>query len=95
MIYSPSQLGSADVSTTEPDPYYLRIYRALKAQIDSGRLPPGSKLPTKVQLQIQFGVSVQPVERALDMLRERGLVRGERGRGIYVVGGVADDDDDG
>lgn len=91
MIYSPSQLGSATMSTKpRKPPAYQRIYDDLKAQIDDGRLAPGDKLPTKFELQVKYRVSAQPLERALDMLEEDGLIEREQGRGIYVAGPAAE-----
>lgn len=82
MIYSPGHLGSTATMPSKHD--YQRIYDGIKAQIDSGVLPPGAKLPTKRELAQEYGVSTQPVERALLMLQMDGLVEGRQGKGNFV-----------
>lgn len=65
-------------------PSYLAISRALEADIRSGRLPDGSRLPTHRALARALGVNVGTVSRAYAEARRRGLVSGEVGRGSFV-----------
>lgn len=65
-------------------PDYERIADDIREQIASGQLKPGDKLPTKRQLAEKYGVSAQPVDNALFVLRAEGLVQGRQGKGIYV-----------
>ncbi len=63
-------------------------------QIDTGQLPPGTKLPSRAQLAALYAnesgdVSETTIMRALDPLMFTGRVRGEQGRGVYVVGPAA------
>lgn len=55
-----------------------------RAMIASGELAPGHQLPTTSQLTGQWGVSSKTARAAIDTLRGEGLVRAERGRGVYV-----------
>ena len=66
-------------------PDYRRILDDLKAQIDSGELRPGDRLPSISQLRQQYDVSAQPVKTALTILRELGRTKGHQGRGVFVV----------
>ncbi len=65
-----------------------QVSKLVEAQIEeaimSRRLAPGSKLPTENALCQQFGVSRTAVREALRMLSARGLIRINKGKGIYV-----------
>ncbi len=65
-------------------PVYLEITRALEADVRSGRLRAGDRLPPHRDLAASLGVNVGTVSRAYAEARRRGLVRGEVGRGTYV-----------
>ncbi|KTQ85579.1 GntR family transcriptional regulator [Aureimonas ureilytica] len=66
-------------------PYYVRLADAFEAAMADGRLPSGDKLPPQRHLAFDLGVTVGTVGRAYALLRERGLVSGEIGRGTYVL----------
>ncbi|MBK1664656.1 GntR family transcriptional regulator [Rhodospirillum rubrum] len=63
-----------------------RLARAIAEDIDSGRLRRGARLPAHRRLAIALATSVVTVGRAYDLLERRGLVRGEHGRGTFVIG---------
>lgn len=63
---------------------YRRIADEITAKIKSGELPNGTKLPSTSELADQFEVSVATAYRAVSILHERNLVRGQQGRGVYV-----------
>ncbi len=67
-------------------PIYLRLADRIEADIGSGALPPGAKLPPQRNLAFDIGVTIGTIGRAYSLLRERGLVSGEIGRGTYVLG---------
>lgn len=46
---------------------------------------PGDELPSYRRLSLHYDVSVSTVQSALRIVRERGLIRGEQGRAIYVA----------
>ncbi|HTM76125.1 MAG TPA: PLP-dependent aminotransferase family protein [Devosia sp.] len=62
-----------------------RLATALVSAIDGGTFRPGERLPTHRRLAERFGVSIGTVTRAVDTLSDRGLVRGEIGRGTFVL----------
>src|SRR5262245_61654262 len=76
----------------EPDlarrkgPRYLAIADALAADIGSGRLAPGARLPTHRDLADRLDVTVGTVSRAYAEAVRRGLISGEVGRGTFVRG---------
>ncbi|WP_421925361.1 PLP-dependent aminotransferase family protein [Neoaquamicrobium sediminum] len=67
-------------------PLYTRLADRIEADIGRGVLPPGGKLPPQRDLAYDLGVTIGTVGRAYAVLRERGLVNGEVGRGTYVLG---------
>lgn len=67
-------------------PLYVRIADQIEQAIGSGALAAGCKLPPQRNLAYDIGVTIGTVSRAYSMVRERGLVSGEVGRGTYVLG---------
>lgn len=57
----------------------------LATEIRSGRLEPGSKLPTEQELMIALGVSRTVVREAISALRAEGLVVTRQGSGAFVA----------
>ncbi len=60
------------------------IADAIAADVASGRLAVGDRLPPQRILAWALGLSPNTVMRAYDAARRRGLVAGEVGRGTYV-----------
>ncbi|WP_321897312.1 phosphonate metabolism transcriptional regulator PhnF [Burkholderia cepacia] len=60
------------------------IERALEDDIRTGVLGPGTQLPGELDLSVRFSVNRKTVRHALAVLRERDLIRIERGRGAFV-----------
>src|SRR6266567_7687425 len=56
----------------------------LTADITSGRLPPGSRLPTEQEMIAATGVSRTVVREAVAALRAEGLVVTRQGVGAFV-----------
>ncbi|WP_411035813.1 PLP-dependent aminotransferase family protein [Shinella sp. BYT-45] len=71
-------------------PLYVRIADQIEQAINTGALAAGSKLPPQRNLAYDIGVTIGTVSRAYSMVRERGLVSGEVGRGTYVLGSSGD-----
>ena len=61
-----------------------QLYRALRADIESGALAVGARLPSKRAFAKHLGVSVVTVEGALDQLVAEGYVRAVPRSGFYV-----------
>lgn len=57
----------------------------LGAQIDTGLLRPGDRLPTEQTLAATHGVSRTVVREAVHQLKSRGLLRSRQGSGVYVT----------
>lgn len=65
-------------------PAYLQVAAELRAQIASGALAPGDKLPTESALMARYGVSRTVAKNAILVLKTEGTVEGMRGSGVYV-----------
>ena len=74
-----------DLSSSDSGPLYQRLADRIESDIDVGALPAGSKLPPQRDLAFDIGTTVGTVGRAYSLLRERGLVSGEVGRGTYIL----------
>lgn len=59
------------------------VQEQLESMILGGSIPPGSQL-TEIPLAAQLGVSRGPVREAFRGLEEKGLVRVEKNRGVFV-----------
>jgi len=78
-------IGAEWTPRLDPDgPAHLALSRALEADIRSGRLAPGARLPTHRALAASLGMNVGTVSRAYAEARRRGLLSGEVGRGTFV-----------
>jgi DNA-binding LacI/PurR family transcriptional regulator len=66
-------------------PKYYKLANLLRQQIQSGALPPGSRLPSVAQMQAQHGVSLSTVNQAHALLEKDGLIVREQGRGTFVA----------
>ncbi|KQP36086.1 GntR family transcriptional regulator [Methylobacterium sp. Leaf104] len=65
---------------------YRTISDGLAAEIASGALPPGTRLPPQRQFAYERGIAVSTASRVYAELVRRGLVTGEVGRGTYIRG---------
>jgi GntR family transcriptional regulator len=63
---------------------YRGIANDIAARIATGEYPPGGKIPSYSQLAKLYSVSISTAQRAVIVLRERGLVVGAQGRGVFV-----------
>jgi DNA-binding transcriptional MocR family regulator len=71
---------------TDAEPKYQALLDALVRDIESGALPPGTRLPPQRELAERLGVAIGTVGRAYSVAEQRGVVSGEVGRGTFVRG---------
>jgi GntR family transcriptional regulator len=60
--------------TPGPVAPWRQIHADLLRKIESGELPPGSRVPSIVTLAQDYGVALTTVRKALDALKTDGLV---------------------
>jgi GntR family transcriptional repressor for pyruvate dehydrogenase complex len=62
-----------------------KVVSMLFADIESGRMVPGEKLPTEQQLADRFGVSRNVLREAVAKLRADGVVETRQGIGTFIL----------
>lgn len=67
-----------------PRSRYKNLVDTYAADIRSGRLAPGTRLPTHRQLAVDEGLALVTASRVYAELEAMGLVSGETGRGTFV-----------
>ncbi|PXX65070.1 GntR family transcriptional regulator [Nocardia tenerifensis] len=76
-------------------PKYLRISGHIRDRIERGELAPGDEVPSERDLASQWRVARPTAAKALNTLRQQGIVESRRGSGTYVArrprGPVADE----
>lgn len=81
---TPSPLSSA-IDLTSSEPLYIQIAQRLAEDITSGRLSPGTRVPSEAELMELHGVSRVTVRQAVQLLTRNGQVVPRRGKGTYVA----------
>lgn len=61
-----------------------QVHEAILHEISAGKLSPGTRI-IQEQIATELGVSRQPVQQALLLLRNQGLLRDAPGRGLIVA----------
>ncbi|MBC8983967.1 PLP-dependent aminotransferase family protein [Pseudomonas lurida] len=67
-----------------PRARYKSLVDTFAADIRSGKMPPGTRLPTHRQLAADHGLALVTASRVYTELEAMGLVSGETGRGTFV-----------
>ncbi len=70
----------------DADLRYMEVVNDIAARIASGELKPGARLRAERELAAHYGVAYGTVRRAMEVLRERGLIGTIHGRGTFVKG---------
>jgi GntR family transcriptional regulator len=67
-----------------PVPVYRQLADLLRAQIESGEIPPGRAIPSKRRVGEEHGIGGHTYDRAVAVLRDEGLVESVKGMGTFV-----------
>ncbi len=67
------------------EPLYEQLYRYIKEEIQSGRFPYGTKLPSKRQLSVHLQCSQNTVQNAYSQLISEGYIMAKAKSGFYVA----------
>lgn len=73
------------VDTSAPAYVYMQVADHVAWQIRVGRLQPGARLAGERDLAQEYGVSIASIRRAVQELRERGLVRTLPAKGTFIA----------
>lgn len=74
------------IELERPDSLVERVVASLRREIEAGRLPAGSRLPTEFQLSEQLNVSRSVVREAVAQLKADGVLVSRRGSGSFISG---------
>lgn len=66
-------------------PIYIQLVEQLELYIVSGKIPPGSRLPSVRDLALQAKVNPNTMQRALAELEDSKLIYTERTNGKYIT----------
>lgn len=68
-----------------PVPPSRQLAAILRQQIKSGALPPHTRLPSILELAGQYEMAGVTVRKALNILKDEGLILAVPGMGTYVA----------
>jgi DNA-binding GntR family transcriptional regulator len=74
-----------EVDHHDPVPVYQQLAAIIRGQIERGELTPRSPLPSESYLQQRYGISRGTARKAVETLRQEGLVYTVPQRGTYVA----------
>lgn len=69
----------------DSDLAYVQVADDIDGRIRSGELKPGDRLLAERALAEYYGRSYATIRRAVELLRDRGLIRTVHGRGNVVI----------
>ena len=69
---------------TDARPLQIRVADELRHRIEVGQYEPGKQLPTLDDLAAEFLCSLAVTRKAVDLLRQQGLVVTQQGKGTFV-----------
>lgn len=69
---------------SSPQPHWERVADDIANRVRKGELRPGDQLPSIGALADHYLVGRSTIKTALLTLRQRGVIRGEPGRGTYI-----------
>ncbi|WP_433759899.1 GntR family transcriptional regulator [Nocardia sp. CA-135398] len=75
------------MTALDPDdsrPPFRKLADVLRASILTGKLGPGAKLPSGPELVERYGVAKATAQKAVEALKEEGLVVSRQGSGVFV-----------
>jgi DNA-binding LacI/PurR family transcriptional regulator len=76
---------SNPVRADSRDVKYVQLAEYLRAEVREGRLKPGDRLPSFIELRNKHSVSRGTVEKVHALLERDGLIVREQGRGVFVA----------
>lgn len=72
-------------------PLYLQVYKGIRRGVLTGRLKPGTKLPSTRNLADELKVSRNTIVQAYEQLMAEGYLEGRLGWGTFIAASVPDE----
>jgi GntR family transcriptional regulator len=82
---SPSVVIMSSIDRDSAVPPYRQVANALRGRIADGTIPPGRRIPSLVELEAEFSVARDTLRKAVQVLKDEGLVETVPGMGVYVI----------
>ena len=73
------------VDRSSPVPLYFQVASQLERAVESGELPPGTRMDNEIALAEELGLSRPTVRQAIQYLVDKGLLLRRRGVGTHVA----------
>lgn len=73
-----------DHAYSDARPLQVRLSDDIRIKIETGEYTPGQKLPTLREIADEYACSIASVRKAVDLLRQQGLVVSRQGKGSFV-----------
>ena len=73
------------LETGDKAPIYKQLVEQFEYAIRSGKLKPGEQIPSMNEFAAQLGISKETVKKTYGILREKGLLVPQQGKGFYVA----------
>lgn len=73
------------LETGSKAPIYKQLVEQFEDAIRSGKLKPGEQIPSMNDFAAQLGISKETVKKTYGILREKGLLVPQQGKGFYVA----------
>jgi GntR family transcriptional regulator len=67
------------------EPVYQQLAGIIRRRIESGEIPPRHAIPSKSTLMRLYGVADGTINKALQILKDEGLVKTTLGLGLFVI----------
>jgi len=74
-----------NLETGSKAPIYKQLVEQFEDAIRSGKLKPGEQIPSMNDFAAQLGISKETVKKTYGILREKGLLVPQQGKGFYVA----------
>lgn len=65
-------------------PIYLQLKERIRHEVTTGRLAPGTRLPTVRELAVELAINANTVSRVYSELTKEGYLESRQGSGTYV-----------
>ena len=77
--------GLLTIDPRHPTPLYAQLERGIRAAIATGKLAPGTQLPTVRELAVDLSVNANTIARVYADLERAGVLQTRRGVGTFVA----------
>lgn len=74
-----------NLETGAKSPIYKQLVEQFEDAIRAGKYQPGEQIPSMNEFAMQLGISKETVKKTYGILREKGLLIPQQGKGFYVA----------